>query len=154
MGSARTTLSSTISSATTITRRAANAASFCTPRRPQACAVPSAAARWAWTIATSGLSAGTAASRSPVYGQVTSRMRGFTRGRSLPVKVRSAANGSPAAPAAKRATIPKWLYSSSSSGCGTPSSTARRKAWSEPAPGLPAQLKTSSRAQPAAIIWS
>ncbi len=61
--------------------------------------------------------------------------------------------GSRAAPALSRPTMPKWEYSSSSSGGPFPS-TARRNAWSEPAPGLPAQEKTSFRAQPAAIIWS
>ena len=47
--------------------------------------------------------------------------------------------------------MPKWEYSSSSRG-GSPFSTARRKACSDPAPGLPAQEKTSFLAQPAAII--
>ena len=50
--------------------------------------------------------------------------------------------------------MPKWEYSSISSGRPPLPSTARRKACSEPAPGLPAQEKTSFRAQPAAIIWS
>ena len=59
-GSARTTASSTTSSTTTITRSAAKAASFWQPRRPQTWVSPPADARWAWTIATSGRSGGTA----------------------------------------------------------------------------------------------
>ncbi len=39
-------------------------------------------------------------------------------------------------------------------GCGMPFSTALRKAWSKPTPGLPAQLKITCLTQPAAIIWS
>ena len=65
-GSARITLSSTSSSTTTMTRFEAKAASFCTPRRPQTCALPFWSARWAAMIVTSGLSAGTVASTSPV----------------------------------------------------------------------------------------
>ncbi len=60
------TLWSTSSSTTTMTRREANAASFCTPSNPQIWVFPSASARCAWTMVTSGLSAGTVASRSPV----------------------------------------------------------------------------------------
>jgi hypothetical protein len=36
---------------------------------------------------------------SPVYGQVTERIAGFTRGRSVPMKPRSEPNGRPEAPA-------------------------------------------------------
>ena len=59
-GSARTTASSTSSSTTTMTRSAANAASFWQPSSPQTCVSPVAVARWAWTMATSGRSGGTA----------------------------------------------------------------------------------------------
>jgi hypothetical protein len=59
-GSARMTMSGTISSTTTITRSAANAASFWQPTRPQTWVSPLADARWAWTIVTSGRSGGTA----------------------------------------------------------------------------------------------
>ena len=51
-----------------------------------------------------------------MYGHSTSRIRSLTFGRSLPVNVRSGRNGSFAAPAWKRATMPKCEYSSSSSG--------------------------------------
>ena len=53
-GSARMTASSTSSSTTTMTRSAANAASFWQPSRPQTWVSPAAEARWAWTIVTSG----------------------------------------------------------------------------------------------------
>ena len=59
-GSARITASSTSSSTTTITRSAANAASFWQPRRPHTCVLPAASARWAWITVTSGFSGGTA----------------------------------------------------------------------------------------------
>ena len=50
--------------------------------------------------------------------------------------------------------MPAWLCSSSSSGCGQPCSTASRKRWSEPTPGLPPHENTSAFAQPAPISWS
>ena len=59
-GSARMTASSTTSSTTTMTRSAAKAASFWQPSSPQTWVSPPADARWAWTMATSGLSGGTA----------------------------------------------------------------------------------------------
>ena len=62
--------SSTIRSTVTSDRCAARIASFCTPGIPHSCTFPSRSASWAWTIATSGRSAGTAISRSPVNGQV------------------------------------------------------------------------------------
>ena len=57
-GSARMTASSTSSSTTTMTRSAANAASFWQPSRPQTWVSPAASARWAWTIVTSGAERG------------------------------------------------------------------------------------------------
>ena len=77
--------SSTSSSTTTITRFDANAASFCTPSSPQIWVLPCASARWACTMVTSGLSAGTVARRSPVYGHSTVAMRGLAVGRSVPM---------------------------------------------------------------------
>ena len=82
-GSARITDSSTISSHTTITRSAANAASFWQPSRPQICASPLASARCACTIATSGFSGGTTwTSVASSYGETMERMFGFTFGMS------------------------------------------------------------------------
>ena len=63
--------SSTIRSTVTSDRWAARIASFWTPGMPHSCTFPSRSASWAWTIATSGRSAGTAVSFSPVNGQVT-----------------------------------------------------------------------------------
>jgi len=59
-GSARITASSTSSSTTTMTRSAANAASFWQPSSPQTWVLPAASARWAWMTVTSGRSGGTA----------------------------------------------------------------------------------------------
>jgi hypothetical protein len=50
--------------------------------------------------------------------------------------------------------MPKWEYSSTSSGSGSARSIRRRMACSDPAPGLPIQEKTSLRATPAPTIWS
>ncbi len=137
-----------------MTRLAANAASFWQPVSPQIWVLPAASARWAWTTATSGLSGGTAYTGSPPNGEVTGRMLGLTLGRSVSKYDRSGQNGSLAAPAAYRPTIPKWLYSSSSRGAGSWCSTRRRMACSDPTPGLPIQEKTSLAATPAPIIWS
>ena len=57
------------------------------------------------------------------------------------------------APAVYRPTMPKWLYSSSSSVAPSPSVT-RRTACRPPTPGFPNHEKTSLRATPAPIIWS
>jgi len=65
-----------------------------------------------------------------------------------------AKKGRPVAPAVYRLTMPKWLYSSTSSGAGSPVSIRRRMAPSPPTPGFPSQLKISFRATPPAIIWS
>jgi len=81
------------------------------------------------------------------------RMSGFATGRSVSKYERSGMKGSFAAPAAYRATIPKWLYSSSSRLAAGPSVT-RLMALRPPTPGLPSQLKMSLRATPAATIWS
>ena len=83
LGSLRITDSSTSSSHTTITRSAANAASFWQPSSPQICASPFASARCACTIATSGCSGGTAYTVSSPYGLSIGTMRGFAFGRSL-----------------------------------------------------------------------
>ena len=64
---------STTSSTVTTARRAASAASFCTPMIPSMRTLPSRSAFWAWMMVTSGRSAGTAVSVSPVNGQVTVR---------------------------------------------------------------------------------
>ena len=58
----------------TTDRRAASTASFCTPVMPQNWTFPARSARCAWITATSGVSAATAVSRSPVNGQVISLM--------------------------------------------------------------------------------
>src|SRR6185437_9739056 len=73
MPPARGVSSSTIRSTVTSERAAASTASFCTPGIPQSWTLPSRSASWAWTIATSGRSAGTAASSSPVNGQTIGR---------------------------------------------------------------------------------
>ena len=99
LGSARTTDSGTTSSQTTMTRRAARAASFWQPSRPHTWASPSAVARWVWMMATSGLSGGTANTVSSPKGLATGTMRGLTRGRSLCAYERSGKKGSAAAPA-------------------------------------------------------
>ena len=59
-------------------------ASRCAPTMPCIATLPRRSARCACRIVTSGLSAGTAASRSPVNGQSTLRMRGLTDGKSVP----------------------------------------------------------------------
>ena len=66
LGSARTTDSGTTSSHTTITRRAAKAASFWQPSSPHTWASPSAVARCTWMMATSGLSGRHGVHRLPV----------------------------------------------------------------------------------------
>ena len=104
--------------------------------------------------ATSGRSAGTAVSTSPVNGQVTGAMVAVCFARSVPRYPRSTANGSPDAPATYRLAIPAWLCSSSSSGRGQSCSTASRNRCSEPTPGLPPQENTSLRAHPAPMSWS
>ena len=71
--------SSTISSTVTSSTRAASAASFCAPTMPRSRTLPARSAFCACRIVTSGLSAGTVASASPVYGQVTLRICGLTR---------------------------------------------------------------------------
>src|SRR5215475_4921559 len=50
--------------------------------------------------------------------------------------------------------MPAWLCSSSSMGCGQPSSTASLNRCRDPTPGLPPQEKTSRSAAPTPIIWS
>ena len=62
---------STTSSTVTSTRSAASTASFCTPTMPHSCTLPARSARWAWITVTSGLTAGTAVSSSPVKGHDT-----------------------------------------------------------------------------------
>ena len=88
---------STTSSTVTMARFAARTASFCTPRIPQRSTLPFRSAFCAWMIVTSGLTAGVAASTSPVNGQVTLRMFLLNFGRSVPVKPRKVAKGSFAA---------------------------------------------------------
>ena len=135
-------------------RLAASTASFCTPVMPQNCTFPARSARCAWMIATSGLTADTAVSCSPVNGQVICLIVSVWVASPVPLYPRSTANGSPAAPATYRLAIPAWLCSSISSGCGQPCSTASLNRCSEPTPGFPPQEKTSLRAQPAPISWS
>ena len=77
--------SSTISSTVTSDRLAASTTCFCIPTIPSSSTLPARSALSAWMMATSGLSAGTAASSSPVNGQVTRLMLGFTLGRSTPI---------------------------------------------------------------------
>ena len=81
---AAATSSSTISSTVTMERRAASTASFWTPTRPQIWTLPWRSACWAWMIATSGLSAGTAVSCSPVNGQSIGASVGVWSIRSVP----------------------------------------------------------------------
>ena len=146
MGSARITDSSTISSHTTITRSAANAASFWQPSRPQICASPLASARCACTIATSGLSGGTTyTSVASSYGETIGRCSGSPSG----CRTRSSCGSGRTAGSTRRprsgtpcrnASTPR-----SRSGAGSSSSIRRRIACSEPTPGLPSQEKTSLR---------
>ena len=73
-------------SAVTSARSALSTASFCTPGIPHSWTLPSRSASWAWMIATSGRSAGTATSSSPVNGQAI----GLTRvigARSVPTSI-------------------------------------------------------------------
>ena len=77
--------SSTISSTVTSERFAASTASFCTPTMPSMQHVAVAVGLERVDHATSGRIAGTAASRSPVNGQVMCLMLGFTVGRSTPM---------------------------------------------------------------------
>ena len=66
---------------------------------PQSSTLPLRSAFCAWITLTSGRTEGTAASTSPVNGQVTLRISGLTFGRSEPAQARSTAKGSPEAPA-------------------------------------------------------
>ena len=91
--------SSTIRSTVTSDRAAASTASFCTPGMPHSCTFPARSASCACTIATSGRSAGTATSSSPVNGHVTRSTR-VCLSRSVPTYPRMSAHGIPEAPAA------------------------------------------------------
>ena len=53
-----------------------------------------------------------------------------------------------------RHTMPKWEYSSTSIALGSPFSTLRRTACSDPTPGFPSHENTSFFATPAPTIWS
>ena len=126
---------------------------------PQNCTFPARSARCAWITATSGFSAATAVSRSPVNGQVMGRTAGWPSrpgrpSRPVPLYPRRIANGTPEAPATYRFAIPAWLCSSSCNGPGQAFSTASRNRCSEPTPGLPPQEKISLLAHPAPMSWS
>jgi hypothetical protein len=66
---------------------------------PHICTLPRRSARCAWITVTSGLSAATAASSSPVKGQVTVATLDKWAAMSVPAYPRRTANGSPDAPA-------------------------------------------------------
>ncbi len=121
---------------------------------PHSWTLPATSACCACTMPTSGRSARTAASRSPVNGQSISCTEGVRPTRSVPAYPRRTPNGRPDAPAAYAAAIPACECSSSSSGAGQLRSTASRKRCSEPTPGFPPHENVSLRAQPAPIIWS
>ncbi len=116
--------------------------------------LPARSALSAWITATSGRSAGTAASASPVKGQATRLMFGFTLGRSIRYsRGRSRSRSIPTPPwpnayEAGAAGLP------CASGAGQPFSTASRTRWSEPTPGLPVHENTSLSAQPMPTSWS
>ena len=101
-------------------------ASLFTPVMPHMSTLPSRSACWAWRIVTSGCSADTAASCSPVNGQVTALTDSERPMRPVPKYPRSTANGSPEAPATKRLASPAWVCSSSSRWWGQPFSIASR----------------------------
>ena len=105
---------------------------------PRSSTLPSASACCACRIVTSGFTAGTAVSGSPVIGHDVSRIRApGTRARSVAATGRMRPHGSPLAPAWYATVISAWLCSCSSSACGQPFSTASRSRCSEPTPGLP-----------------
>ena len=79
-------------------------------------------------MATSGFSGGTAYTVSSPYGDAIGTMLGLALGRSLPSYERNGKNGRREAPATYRHTMPKWEYSSSTSGRGSDRSTRRRMA--------------------------
>ena len=77
--------SSTISSTVTSERFAPSTASFWIPVRPQSWTLPCLSACWAWMIATSSSSAGTAVSHSPVNGQAIGRIVSVCSGSDVPL---------------------------------------------------------------------
>ena len=109
-GSERILAVGTISSATTITRRAASAASALMPRLPQAWALPASSLRCAWMMVTSGLSAGTRTSRVP--SSSITRSRALLRSRSVPSSERVGMYGTPIAPAFRASEMEKFEWSS------------------------------------------
>ena len=147
--------SSTISSTVTSARRAASTASFCTPVMPHICTLPRGRRCWAWTMVTSGLSAGTAASSSPVNGTGdrrerrgvlrAGRCRGSRAARRTAARRRRRRSGWPS----RRGCAPR-----SPAAPASPARRRRASRCSEPTPGLPPHEKISLRAQPAPISWS
>ena len=81
----RSSSSGTISSTVTIARCEASTASFCTPVMPHICTFPASSACWAWMMPTSGRSASTAASSSPVKGHVTPAIEAVCSASCVPV---------------------------------------------------------------------
>jgi len=126
---------------------------------PHSWTLPARSACCAWITATSGLSAATAVSVSPVNGQVIGRTDGWPSSpgrpsRPVPRYPRSTAKGTPEAPATYRLAMPAWLCSSSLSGPGQRFSTASRNLCSDPTPGFPPHEKISLLAHPAPMSWS
>ena len=137
------------------TRRAASTASFWTPVMPHICTLPRRSARWAWMTVTSGLSAGTAVSTSPVNGQVIGAIVAVCRGQvgaDVAAQHGERQPGRAGGVPVGHAGVAVLLQLAAAP--GQPCSTASRSRCSEPTPGLPPQEKTSSLAQPAPIIWS
>jgi hypothetical protein len=89
----------TISSAVTITARAARAASGVMPRLPHMMAFPCVSARWAWTIATSSTSGFTARTGPPPIGFSITCRYGFRSRIHDPSALRVGRNGAPIAAA-------------------------------------------------------
>jgi len=103
------------------------AASGDAPRFPQTWAFPSLSARCAWRIATSGASACTAIIFSLVNGASNSARPALRPKMSEPIAVYVGRKGTPRAAACRASATVKLVWSTISTACGMPSSSARRK---------------------------
>ena len=145
---------STISSTVISDRFAASTASFCTPRMPHICTLPVRSARCAWMIVTSGASAGTAVSTSPVNGHVIGADR---------VRVRRQIGADVAAQDRERESARAGRVAVGHAGVAVLLELERQRpgvldrvaeAMQPPTPGLPPHEKMSSARTPMPINWS
>jgi len=92
-----------------ITLRDARAPSIATPRLPHRCELPETSARCTGTIATSGLKARTAISRSSLTGETNSRRFALLLSRSLPRAAYVGRKGTPSAAGCSAMAIVKFV---------------------------------------------